>query len=133
MVAAHARTAIRFSLTPGKAHDTPEGRKLFNRLGKQHDSPRLNVDRACQGGETRQLALRHEPVVPPLQRRVEPWQYGREVHKRRNKIEWLFRRMQGLRRIFSLVEKFDVVFLGFVVFALIVEAVRSCEQGLERQ
>ena len=31
MVAADARTAITFSLTPEKAHNTPEGRKLFNR------------------------------------------------------------------------------------------------------
>ena len=78
------------------------------------------MDRACQGDETRQLALRYEPVVPPLQTRVEPWQYGREMHKRRNKIEWVFRRLKGFRRIFSLFEKLDVVFLGFVVFALIV-------------
>ena len=120
MVAADAGTAITFSLTPAKAQDTPEGRKLFNRLGKQHDSPRLNMDRACQGDETRQLALRYESVVPPLQTRVEPWQSDREMHKRHNKIEWVFRRLKGFRRIFSLFEKLDVVFLGFVVFALIV-------------
>ena len=124
MVAADAGTAITFSLTPAKAQDTPEGRKLFNRLGKQHDSRRLNMDRACQGDETRQLAIRCEPVVPPLQTRVEPWQYDREMRKRRNIIEWLFRRLKGFRRIFSLFEKLDAVFLGFVVFALIVEALR---------
>ena len=124
MVAADARTAITFSLTPAKAHDTPEGRKLFSRLGKQHDNRRLNMDRACQGDETRQLTLRYEAVVPPLQTRVEPWQYDREMHKRRIKIEWVFRRLKGFRRIFSLFEKLDVVFLGFVVFALIVQALR---------
>ena len=82
------------------------------------------MDRACQGDETRQLTLRYEPVVPPLQTRVEPWQYDREMHKRRIKIEWVFRRLKGFRRIFSLFEKLDVVFLGFVVFALIVQALR---------
>src|SRR6186713_3127803 len=33
MVAADARTAITFSLSPGQAHDAPEGRALLSRLG----------------------------------------------------------------------------------------------------
>ena len=33
MVAADARTAMTFSLSPGQAHDAPEGRKLLHRLG----------------------------------------------------------------------------------------------------
>ena len=82
------------------------------------------MDRAYQGDETRQLALAlgFEPVVPPLRTRVEPWEYDREMYKRRNEIERLFRRLKGFRRIFSRFEKLDVVFLGFIVFALIVDA-----------
>ena len=34
MVAADARTAITFALSPGQAHDAPEGRALLNRLGR---------------------------------------------------------------------------------------------------
>ena len=34
MVAADARTAITFSLSPRQAHDAPEGRKLLTRLGR---------------------------------------------------------------------------------------------------
>ena len=126
MVAADARTAITFSLSPGQAHDAPEGRKLLNRLGQQHDSPSLIMDRAYEGDETRQLALAlgYEPVVPPLRTRVEPWEYDREMYKRRNEIERLFRRLKGFRRIFSRFEKLDVVFLGFIVFALIIDALR---------
>ena len=82
------------------------------------------MDRAYQGDETRQLALWYGPVLPQLQSRVEPWQYNREMYKRRNEIERLFRRLKGFRRIFSRFEKLDVVFLGFIVFALIVEALR---------
>ena len=48
MVAADARTAITFSLSPGQAHDAPEGRKLLNRLGQQHDGPSLTMDRAVR-------------------------------------------------------------------------------------
>ena len=58
MVAADARTAITFSLSPGQAHDGPEGRKLLSRLGRQQGSLSLIMDRAYQGDETRQLALK---------------------------------------------------------------------------
>ena len=58
LVAADARTAIAFTLSPGQAHDAPEGRKLLHTLG-QDASPdlRLLMDRAYEGDETRQLAL----------------------------------------------------------------------------
>ena len=47
------------------------------------------MDRAYEGDETRQLALAlgFTPVVPPLATRVEPWEYDREMYKRRNEIE----------------------------------------------
>ena len=84
------------------------------------------MDRAYEGDETRQLALSlgYEPVVPPLRTRVEPWEYDREMYKRRNEIERLFRRLKGFRRIFSRFEKLDAVFLGFIFFALIIDAMR---------
>ena len=40
-------------------------------------------------------------------------------------IERLFRRLKGFRRIFSRFEKLDVMFIGFINFSLIVEALRS--------
>ena len=46
------------------------------------------------------------------------------MYKRRSEIERLFRLLKGFRRIFSRFEKLDVVFLGFVVFALIVDGLR---------
>ena len=84
------------------------------------------MDRAYQGDETRQLALAlgYEPVVPPLRTRIDPWEYNREMYKRRNEIERLFRRLKEFRRIFSRFEKLDVVFLGFIVFVLIVDGLR---------
>ena len=68
MVAADARTAVTFSLSPGQAHDAPEGRKLLRRLGHQRAGPALVMDRAYEGDATRQLALDlgFTPVVPPL-------------------------------------------------------------------
>jgi transposase len=85
------------------------------------------MDRAYEGNETRQLALDlgFIPVVPPKSTRIEPWEYDREMYKRRNHIERLFRRLKGFRRIFSRFEKLDVMFTAFIHFALIIEALRS--------
>ena len=126
MVAADARTAVTFSLSPGQAHDAPEGRKLLTRLGPQDQDLSLLMDRAYEGNETRQLALAlgFTPVVPPLSTRIHPWEYDRELYKRRNEIERLFRRLKGFRRIFSRFEKLDALFLGFIVFGLICDALR---------
>ena len=46
------------------------------------------------------------------------------MYRKRNRIERLFRRLKGFRRIFSRFDKLDVVFLAFLNFALIVEALR---------
>jgi hypothetical protein len=86
MVAADARTAVVFALSPGNAHDAPEGRALLEDLGL--------------------------------------WEYDREFYKKRNEVERLFRRLKGFRRIFSRFEKLDVIFLAFINFVLIVEALR---------
>jgi transposase len=123
MVAADARTAITFSLSPGHAHDAPEGRKLLRSLEHQDADVALVMDRAYEGEETRQLALDlgFTPVVPPKKNRIAPWEYDREMYRRRNEIERLFRRLKGFRRIFSRFDKLDVMFLAFIHFALIVD------------
>ncbi len=86
----------------------------------------LLMDKAYEGNETRQLVLDlgMVPVVPPKANRVDPWEYDRELYKQCNVIERLFRRLKGFRRIFSRFDKLDVVFLAFLHFALIVEALR---------
>ncbi len=87
---------------------------------------RLIMDRAYEGDETRQLALElgFTPVVPPKCTRIEPWRYSKAWYKRRNEIERLFRRLKGFRRIFSRFDKLDVMFMAFLCFALVVEALR---------
>jgi transposase len=126
MVAANARTAITFSLSPGQAHDAPAGRALLTELGPMPESLHLGMDRAYEDGETRQrvLDLGMIPVAPTKANRIEPWEYDRALYRKRNEIERLFRRLKGFRRIFSRFEKLDVLFLRFLYFALIVEALR---------
>jgi transposase len=86
------------------------------------------MDKAYEDQQTRNLALElgFIPVVPPKSNRSKPWQYDRTRYKRRNEVERLFRRLKGFRRVFSRFDKLDVMFLGFVNFALIVEALRLC-------
>ena len=128
MVAADAGTAITFSLSPGQAHDAPEGRALLSRLGAPNRPLHLIMDRAYEGNETRQLALDlgFIPVVPPLSTRTEPWEYDRAMYKRRNEVERLFRRLKSYRRIFSRFEKLDLMFLGFISFVLVADGLRMC-------
>ena len=68
-------------------------------MGPQDANVALVMDRAYQGDETRQLALDlgFTPVVPPLKTRTDPWEYDREMYKRRNEVERLFRRLKGYR------------------------------------
>ena len=98
MVAADARTAVTFSLSPGQAHDAPEGRKLLGRLGLQDQNRFLLMDRAYQGNETRQLALAlgFTPVVPPLSTRVDPWEYDREMYKEAQRNREVVPPVEGL-------------------------------------
>ncbi len=126
MVAADARTAITFALSAGQAGDAPQGRELLKSLGPANRPLHLLMDKAYEGDETRQFALDlgFIPVVPPKSNRLDPWEYDREMYKRRNEVERLFRRLKGFRRIFSRFDKLDVMFVAFINFALIVEGLR---------
>jgi transposase len=86
----------------------------------------LLMDRAYEGNATRQLVLELNmtPIVPPKSNRLDPWEYDRELYKKRNEVERLFRRLKGFRRIFSRFDKLDAVFLAFIYFAFIIEALR---------
>ena len=84
------------------------------------------MDRAYEGNETQRLSRRlgYEPVVPPHPLRRNPWKYDKELYKRRNEVERLFLRVKGYRRIATRYDKLDALFLGFIMFALIVESLK---------
>lgn len=66
----------------------------------------------------------YTPVVPPNPQRLAAWEYDRIAYRQRSEIERLFRRLKGYRRVFCRFDKLDVIFTGFIVLALIVEALR---------
>ena len=124
MVAASDRDGVIFALSAGNCGDAPEGRTLLRQLGPVDHPVYLLMDRAYEGDETRTLALKlgYIPVVPPKSNRKNPWYYDKQLYKQRNQVERLFRRLKRFRRIFTRYDKLDVIFLAFVYFALIVDA-----------
>jgi len=111
---------LSLALSPGQTGDAPQGRELLRNGGPVPAGCPLIMDRAYEGDETLHLAreLGYLPVVPPNPKRLVPWAYDRVLYRRRNEIERLF------RRVFSRFDKLDVLFTGFIVLALIVEALR---------
>jgi len=126
MLAADERTAMAFHLSGGGCHDAPQGRVLLESCGSVYTNISLLMDRAYEGDGTRDLALDlgYGLCVKPKSNRKQPWGYDRELYKRRNEVERLFRRLKAYRRIFTRYDKLDVVFHNFVCLALIVDMLR---------
>ena len=82
------------------------------------------MDRAYEGDNMRATVkeLGYTPVVPPKKNRIDPWEYDEELYKRRNEVERFFRRIKRFRRVFTRYDKLDIVFAGFILFAMIVDA-----------
>ena len=89
MVAADARTAITFALSPGHAHDAPEGKQLLLSPGPVDSPTYLLMDRAYEGDQMRQLALDlgYIPVVPPKTNRLSPWEYDQAMIRNVTKLK----------------------------------------------
>ena len=126
MMATDARTAVDFILSAGQKHDAPQGRILMETVGRQKTIIPLIMDKAYEDDHTRYIAhtLGFYPVVPPKKNRINPWDYDKELYKRRSEIERLFRLLCGFRRVFVRYEKLDMMYMGFVKLALIYVAIK---------
>ena len=81
------------------------------------------MDKAYCGAATRRLGeeCELEPIVPPKSNAKKPWRYDAGLYKRRNEVERLFCRVKRFRRIATRYDKLDVIFLGFLLFAFVVD------------
>ena len=124
MIAVDDRRALAFSLSPGQAHDAPEGRKLLEAARSVARS--VAMDNACEDDETRAVAesLGLEPVVPPKSRRKRKWDFDKAKYRKRNEVERLIGRLKRYRKLFTRYDKLDVVFSFFIYLAIIVEALQ---------
>ena len=83
------------------------------------------MDRAYEDEKTRALAAKQGflPVVPPKENRREPWDYDRELYKRRNEVERYFLRLKRFRKVFTRYDKRSSIFLSVVMLVMIFDAV----------
>lgn len=127
MVTSSDRSVVTFLITPGNAHDAPAGRELLDMIGRSDSDCFLLMDRAYEGDETRMKVENHGfiPVVPPKSNRKDPWEYDKTMYKRRNEIERFFLRLKRFRKVFSRYDKLDALFVGFILFAMIADAIIS--------
>ena len=143
MVTASDRAAVSFSLSSGNASDGPEGRKLLSLTPHDKAHRYLIMDRAYEGDKTRLLAIHrgYIPVVPPKRNRKSPWEYSRELYKRRKRnrkspweysrelykrrstVERFFLHIKRFRKIFTRYDKLDIIFSGFILFAMVIDAI----------
>jgi transposase len=125
MVAASDRSAVIFSLSPGNAHDSPEGVRLLEQIRRLPEQTYILMDKAYAGDEIRAIVAEKGfiPVVPPKANRKEPWEYDKERYKQRNEIERYFLRLKRFRRIFTRYDKLDSLFSGFIFLAMVIDAI----------
>lgn len=119
-----AKAAMIFHLSAGQKHDAPQGRKLIESIYSD-DNHYLLMDRAYEDDMTRTLAVQQGfiPVVPPKKNRKEPWDYDKEIYKRRNEIERYFLRIKRFRKVFTRYDKLDVIYSSVVSLAMIFDTI----------
>jgi len=124
MVTASDRSAVGFALSGGNRHDSPIGEELLESLERLTGQIYMLMDRAYEGDSMRAKVVEkgYIPVVPPKKNRREPWEYDRELYKRRNEIERYFLRLKKrFRKVFTRYDKLDVLFCGVIFFAMIID------------
>ena len=123
MVTTSAESALAFRLSPGNKHDAPEGRELLETVCCDFECFIL-MGKAYEGDDTRNKATGQGfmPVVPPKSNRLHPWDYDKELYKRRNEIERYFLRIKRFRRVFKRYDKLGIMHTGVIIFAMIFDA-----------
>jgi transposase len=113
-----------FRLSPGNAHDAPEGSELLEKILCDCGCYIL-MDKAYESDDIRQKAMKQGfiPIVPPKKNRKAPWEYDRELYKRRNEIERYFLRLKRFRRVFTRYEKLDIIYTGVIICAMLFDAI----------
>ena len=122
MVTASDRAAVSFSLSAGNAGDGPEGRKLLNFTAANEVHRYLIMDRAYEGDKMRALAM-ELGLRSFHQNRKKPWVYDKIIYKRRNEVERFFLRLKRFRKIFTRYDKLDIIFAGFILFAMAIDSI----------
>ena len=60
--------------------------------------------------------------IPPKKNRKDPWEYDKELYKKRNQVERYFLRIKRFRKVFTRYDKLDSIFLSVIMLAMIFDA-----------
>jgi transposase len=106
--------ALRFILTAGQCHDSPQAEALIEGYSTQaliaekgYDSKELIESVKAKGIEA---------VIAPRSNRREQGEYDRHLYKERHSVECFINKIKHYRRVFSRFEKLSKNYLGFLSF-----------------
>jgi len=122
VVVADSTSVVAFRLTSDNVGDGSKVRETFDSIVfSRFKNSHILMVRAYKGDEAREKACLagFVPVVPPKKNREEPWEYDKELYKRRNEVERFFRRIKEFRHIMTRFDKLDVVFSAFLSFLFV--------------
>ena len=107
-------------------HDSPCGEELIKMISVPETAKYMAMDKGYEGDSMRKAVenIGLIPVVPPKSNRKEPWEYDKEIYKKRNEVERFFLRIKRFRRVATRYDKLDFMFVGFFTFAMICEGLR---------
>ena len=110
MVADDQGRPLRFALTGGQKGDAPQAIPLL-----------AGIETVCviadKGYESNKIlafirSVGAVAVIPPKANRKEPWEYHRELYRKRNLIERAFNKLQHWRRIANRYDRRSLYFLS---------------------
>lgn len=108
-------------VVPGQANDAPHlGRMLDRTAGRVPAIDELVGDKAFDGDAQRAACVERDvcPVIPNRKNRADPWPFDPVAYRDRNKVERLFAKLKGYRRVATRYDKLKATFLGMIHLAL---------------
>ncbi len=119
---------VRFSLTPGQAHDGPPALGLIDDL---REGPILLADRAYDSNVIRDFADARKAWanIPPKRTRKAPVVFSPWVYRQRNHIERFFNKLKQFRGIATRYDKNPANFLAAIKLASIQIWIRNYESA----
>lgn len=114
---------VNFLLTPGQSGDSPVAEVLL-RAWNHPDTKAALMDKAYGSKTNRDICQMKlwMFVVPPKSNAIDPWEYDKQLYRRRNCIERLFHRIKNYRRVATRYDKLAFMYSSFVAFAFLLVA-----------
>ena len=120
LTASDEDTALAVDVIPGHAGDAPQMHRMLDRTLDRVVVDEVVADKAYDGDALRAGCVDRGvgTVIPNKVNRVDPWPFDPAAYRDRNKVERLFGKLKGFRRVATRYDKLKRTFLGFLHLAL---------------